>query len=202
MMNQLEALGETQACWVWKGNRHARQLLGIELNERAAAMAELVLWIGYLQWHIRTRGNKAGPNPWCMTTAHEHRDAVLESDESNSPTTRTASCSPAGTARATSPTRDRRAGADEAALVPQWNPINPRQALGAADFIVGNHPSSVPAPCAPRWATVMCRPARAGPKCRERRFRDALVEPRCSPGGLGLGAQVWPDHHQQPAPDL
>jgi hypothetical protein len=32
------------------------QFLGMELNPRAAAIAELVLWIGYLQWHFRTRG--------------------------------------------------------------------------------------------------------------------------------------------------
>ncbi len=32
------------------------QLLGIEINPRAAAIAELVLWIGYLQWHFRTKG--------------------------------------------------------------------------------------------------------------------------------------------------
>jgi len=30
---------------------------GIELNPRAAEVAEMVLWIGYLQWHFRTRGN-------------------------------------------------------------------------------------------------------------------------------------------------
>lgn len=28
---------------------------GIEVNPRAAAIADLVLWIGYLQWHLRTR---------------------------------------------------------------------------------------------------------------------------------------------------
>ncbi|GLK80574.1 class I SAM-dependent DNA methyltransferase [Methylopila turkensis] len=33
-----------------------RQLIGLEKNPRAAAIAELVLWIGYLQWHARTRG--------------------------------------------------------------------------------------------------------------------------------------------------
>jgi len=31
------------------------QFLGIELNPRAASIAEMVLWIGYLQWHFRTR---------------------------------------------------------------------------------------------------------------------------------------------------
>ncbi|TDK37315.1 class I SAM-dependent DNA methyltransferase [Rhizobium deserti] len=32
------------------------QFLGLELNPRAAAIAELVLWIGHLQWHFRNRG--------------------------------------------------------------------------------------------------------------------------------------------------
>jgi hypothetical protein len=32
------------------------QFLGLEINPRAAAIAELVLWIGYLQWHFRTKG--------------------------------------------------------------------------------------------------------------------------------------------------
>lgn len=32
------------------------QFLGLEINPRAGAIAELVLWIGYLQWHFRTKG--------------------------------------------------------------------------------------------------------------------------------------------------
>jgi hypothetical protein len=32
------------------------QFLGMEVNPRAAAIAELVLWIGHLQWHFRNRG--------------------------------------------------------------------------------------------------------------------------------------------------
>jgi hypothetical protein len=36
------------------------QFLGLEINPRAAAIAELVLWIGYLQLHFRTKG--AGPD--------------------------------------------------------------------------------------------------------------------------------------------
>jgi hypothetical protein len=36
------------------------QFLGLELNPRAAAIAELVLWIGYLQWHYRTKGGDPG----------------------------------------------------------------------------------------------------------------------------------------------
>jgi hypothetical protein len=33
------------------------QFLGLEINPRAAAIADVVLWIGYLQWHFRTHGN-------------------------------------------------------------------------------------------------------------------------------------------------
>jgi hypothetical protein len=33
------------------------QLLGLEINPRAAAIADVVLWIGYLQWHFRAHGN-------------------------------------------------------------------------------------------------------------------------------------------------
>jgi hypothetical protein len=39
------------------------QFLGIEINPRAASITELVLWIGYLQWHFRTYGNKMPPEP-------------------------------------------------------------------------------------------------------------------------------------------
>jgi hypothetical protein len=57
------------------------QLLGMELNPRAAAIADLVLWIGYLQWHFRTRG-EAIPQEPVLKKFHniEHRDAVLEYD--------------------------------------------------------------------------------------------------------------------------
>jgi hypothetical protein len=32
-----------------------------EINPRAAAIAESVLWIGFLQWHSRTRANPPPP---------------------------------------------------------------------------------------------------------------------------------------------
>ncbi|MDA9008577.1 class I SAM-dependent DNA methyltransferase, partial [Alphaproteobacteria bacterium] len=39
------------------------QFLGLELNEWAVAVAELVLWIGYLQWHFRTFGKATPAQP-------------------------------------------------------------------------------------------------------------------------------------------
>ena len=57
------------------------QFLGIELNPRAASLAELVLWIGYLQWHFRTRGDSMPAEPVLKKFRNiECRDAVLAWD--------------------------------------------------------------------------------------------------------------------------
>jgi hypothetical protein len=53
------------------------QFLGLEVNTRAAAIAELVLWIGHLQWHFRNRG-VAPSEPILKAFKNiENRDAVL-----------------------------------------------------------------------------------------------------------------------------
>lgn len=53
------------------------QFLGMETNRRAVAIADLVLWIGHLQWHFRTRGI-APREPILESLDHIHkRDAVL-----------------------------------------------------------------------------------------------------------------------------
>lgn len=63
--------------------RHAvgpHQFLGMEINRRAVAIADLVLWIGHLQWHFRTRGF-APKEPILEKLNHIHkRDAVLSWD--------------------------------------------------------------------------------------------------------------------------
>lgn len=54
------------------------QFLGIEVNPRASAIADLVLWIGYLQWHIRTRDLSQIAEPIIRKFHNiECRDAVL-----------------------------------------------------------------------------------------------------------------------------
>src|ERR1035437_4057066 len=58
------------------------QFLGLEINPRAAALAELVLWIGYLQWHFRTRGQTMPAEPVLKNFKNiQCRDAVLDCDE-------------------------------------------------------------------------------------------------------------------------
>lgn len=57
--------------------------LGIEINARAAAIAQLVLWIGYFQWQKKTTG-KADTNERPLLPKEntiENRDAVLDYDE-------------------------------------------------------------------------------------------------------------------------
>ena len=57
------------------------QFLGLELNPRAASIAELVLWIGYLQWHFRLHGKRTPPEPILRAFKNiQCRDAVLEYD--------------------------------------------------------------------------------------------------------------------------
>jgi hypothetical protein len=57
------------------------QFLGIEINPRAAAIAELVIWIGYLQWHFKRYGNAEPPEPVLQAFGNiENRDAVLAYD--------------------------------------------------------------------------------------------------------------------------
>lgn len=144
VMNQLEALGETQDRLGLEGETVTlQQLRGIELNERAAALAELVLWIGWLQWHVRTRGLASVAEPVVHDYGNiENRDAVLAYDRaepaldaSGQPITRWD-----GVTFKKHPVTGEDVP-DEAAQMVQWAYITPRPAeWPAADFIVGNPP--------------------------------------------------------------
>ena len=82
VLDLLDQLGDTQGRLETAGlTVDPHQFLGLELNPRAAAIAELVLWIGYLQWHYRTRGNVQPPEPVLRDFKNiECRDAVLTAD--------------------------------------------------------------------------------------------------------------------------
>ncbi|HEU4775083.1 MAG TPA: DNA methyltransferase [Lysobacter sp.] len=118
-------------------------LLGIELNPRAAAIAEVVLWIGYLQWHFRTRGDVHPPQPVIRDFRNiENRDAVLaydrvefELDERGIPVTRWD-----GETMKPSPVTGENVP-DDTARKPVERYVNPRKATWPeADFVVGNPP--------------------------------------------------------------
>ncbi|MBK8745849.1 DNA methyltransferase [Propionivibrio sp.] len=119
------------------------QFLGLELNPRAAAIAELVLWIGYLQWHFRTRGSGLPPQPILKDFKNvECRDAVLAwdavetvRDERGIPISRWD-----GVTTKTHPVTGE-AVPDENARKPLERYLNPRKATWPqADYIVGNPP--------------------------------------------------------------
>lgn len=119
------------------------QFLGLELNPRAAAVAELVLWIGYLQWHFRTRGTGLPPQPILKDFRNiECRDAVLAydrielvTDEHGKPVTRWD-----GKTMKLHPVTGEQVP-DETARIEVERYVNPRPAeWPAADYIVGNPP--------------------------------------------------------------
>ncbi len=118
--------------------------LGLEINPRAVEIAQLVLWIGYLQWHFRVNGQERMPNEPILTGLRtiEHRDAlidydekVLERDEENRPVSRWDGETMKPHAVTGKPVPD------ETARVESWLYPNPRPARWPkADFIVGNPP--------------------------------------------------------------
>jgi len=144
VLDRLHALGEGQARLGLEGETVTlQQLRGIEINERAAALAELVLWIGFLQWHLRTFGSAAVAEPVIHDYGNiEHRDAVLGCD-GQQPMVDAAGRLVTrwdGTSFRPHPATGEPVP-DEAAQVPQWRYLNPRPAeWPQADFIVGNPP--------------------------------------------------------------
>ncbi len=82
IINALQDFDDRQAAFEIEGFAvDPHQLLGIEINPRAAAIADLVLWIGYLQWHFRTRGDAKPAEPVLRKFRNiECRDAVLAYD--------------------------------------------------------------------------------------------------------------------------
>lgn len=55
VLETLARLGVSESLGLERETVDPHQFLGLELNPRAAAIAELVVWIGYLQQHYRTR---------------------------------------------------------------------------------------------------------------------------------------------------
>ena len=82
LIDALRGFGESQADFEGFGRTvDPHQLLGIEINPRAAAIADLVLWIGYLQWHFRTYPDKMPAEPVIHAYRNiECRDALLKYD--------------------------------------------------------------------------------------------------------------------------
>ncbi len=149
VLNQYEALGTDtdlvlQGSLVLEGETVTlQQLRGIELNEHAAALAELVLWIGFLQWHIRTFGSSAVAEPVVHDYGNiEHRDAVLAYDKQELMRDEAGNIITQwdGQTYKIHPVTGEEVP-DEGAQVERWRYVNPRKAQWPeVDFIVGNPP--------------------------------------------------------------
>lgn len=144
VLNQLTALGDSQdALDLGRETVTLQQLRGVEINERAAALAELVLWIGYLQWHIRTNGRSSVAEPVVHDYGNiEHRDAVLAYDRQEPMTDANDQVLTRWDGETFKPHPvSGQPVPDEAAQVVQWRYVNPHQAeWPKVDFIVGNPP--------------------------------------------------------------
>ena len=145
VLAMLRELGEAQERLHIEGERVTpRQFLGIEVKPWAKEIADLVLWIGYLQWHYKSHG-KAMPPP--EPVLHEYgniecRDAVLAwdsvelvRDESGKPVTRWD-----GESYKKSPVTGEMVP-DETARVARERYVTPRKAAWPpADIVIGNPP--------------------------------------------------------------
>lgn len=144
VLNLLHDLGESQGLLELEGvTVDPHQFLGLEINPRASRIAEMVLWIGYLQWHFRTHGKVNPPEP-VLRDFHniENRDALITYDkqevitnDAGIPQTRWDGHSYKPSPITGEPIPD------ESCQVEQYRYINPQKAeWPQADYIVGNPP--------------------------------------------------------------
>ena len=144
VLDTLESLGEARAPLETMGiTVDPHQFYGLEVNPRAVAVADLVLWIGYLQWHVRTRGDVSPPEPIIRKIRNMlGNDAVLTwdreepvLDDDGRPSTRWD-----GRTNKRHPTTGEDVP-DETARVPIVRYINPgKPHWPPADFVIGNPP--------------------------------------------------------------
>lgn len=140
----LDELGENQSRLAMEGETVGpRQFYGLELNPRAVPIADLVLWIGYLKWQLRTVGLSNITEP--VLNAYgtiRHQDAILAydrkellRDERGAPVTRWD-----GVTMKRHPVTGEEVP-DPSAQIEIYRYIHPRPAAWPeAEFIVGNPP--------------------------------------------------------------
>ena len=144
VLDYLDSLGESQYLLELSGHTiDPHQFLGLEINPRAVQIADLVLWIGFLKWQIRTGGQAAISEPVLKAFNNiKEQDAVLAydgrellRDEDGKPVTRWD-----GHTTKTSPVTGEDVP-DETARIETYRYSNPRPAdWPETDFIVGNPP--------------------------------------------------------------
>ncbi|HRP82958.1 MAG TPA: hypothetical protein PLY76_13765 [Flavobacteriales bacterium] len=144
VLNTLAELGQP---YKLEYNTHTispANFFGIELNPRAAAIAEQVLWIGFLQWQLRTQGHLHNlPEPIIKDLHNiENRDAVLAYDSKHEQRDAHGNVVTRWDGRTTKPHPvTGEPVPDPEAREPVYTYTNPRPAQWPqADYIVGNPP--------------------------------------------------------------
>lgn len=145
VLGMLAGLGETQKLLHMETVRVSpAQFSGIEIKPWAKEIAELVLWLGYLQWHFKTYGKSLPvPEPVLQDYRNiECRDAVLVYDSDEMVLDDKAR--PIMRWDGITYKKNQATGAtvpDESAQVPLYRYVNPSMAeWPRADFIIGNPP--------------------------------------------------------------
>ena len=144
VLETLDDLGEDAPRFAMEGETvNLRQFYGLEINPRAVAIADLVLWIGYLKWQLRTVEAKDIAEPVLHTYGNiKEQDAILSwekqellCDERGKPLSRWD-----GFTMKFDPITGENIP-DPDATVPLYRYENPRRAdWPEAEFIVGNPP--------------------------------------------------------------
>lgn len=144
VLEALDDLGDDQARFAMEGETvNPRQFYGLELNERAVPIADLVLWIGYLKWQLRTGGLASISEPVLHAYGTiRHQDAVIAFDRqellrdpSGKPLSRWD-----GVTKKLHPITGEEVP-DPDATMPLYKYVNPRRApWPEVEFIVGNPP--------------------------------------------------------------
>ena len=180
MLNLLHDLGQSQGPAAAR-RRHRRPAPVSRPRDqpRAARIAEMVLWIGYLQWHFRTHGSVQPPQPVLHDFRNiENRDALitytrreLVRDAAGRPLTRWDGVTTKPSPVTGEPVPDESAQIEQYRYVSRQRPPGRRPTTSSAI-----HVSSVPPPCAERSATATSKPCAAHlESARVSGFRHALV---------------------------
>ena len=144
VLEALDDLGEDQIRLAMEGETVSpRQFYGLELNPRAVPIADLVLWIGFLKWQLKTSGLASLSEPILHAYGTiKQQDAVIAydrqellRDERGRPLSRWD-----GVTKKVHPITGEEIP-DPEAQVPLYIYVNPKRARWPeAEFIVGNPP--------------------------------------------------------------
>jgi hypothetical protein len=144
VLEALDHLGEEQGRFTMEGETvNPRQFYGLELNPRAVPIADLVLWIGYLKWQLKTSGLASITEPILHAYGTiKKQDAVITYDRQE--LLRDASGKPLsrwdGLTKKLHPITGEEIP-DPDAQAPLYSYVNPKRApWPEVEFIVGNPP--------------------------------------------------------------